>query len=292
MMKKRTKILLIILSSLIIIRIFISGISLAKYAGNSIWNYYLGTKGFYFNSDVLTSSNVNNNWDGSSIHFDIKNSNSRLIATDYDINYKVTCNIKDNSNAKCFLNNTNTNTLTGVLSSYKECVDLSGNTNVSSMDYQACIDNGYEYRAKETIKDMYFDINSDDNSQINSAVVEVILESTYPYKKTIINEFILTRGLDESGKTNLIYDEYEDYSRVIINNTFTEDKCIKLSWDSNKFRINKDGIINYNVDNNGYINEVNVNISSKSLKNFIFYRVDNKINYTLDDFEITQSNEC
>ena len=291
-MKKRTKILLIILSSIIVFRLLSSGISLAKYVGSSIWNYYLETKGFYFNSDVLNSDNVNNNWDGKSIHFDIKNSQSSLLASDYDINYKVTCNIKNNNNAKCFLNNTNTNLVTGVLSSYEECVDLSNKTDPSDMDYQTCINNGFEFRAKETKKDMYFDIIGNDGAQVNSAIVEVILESTYPYKKTIVSEFILTKGLDETSKTQLIYNEYDNYSRVIINNSFNENKCLKLSWDSNKFRINKENVSKYSVDNNGYINEIIFNVSSDSLVDYTFYRVDNEINYTEEDFNLIQSNEC
>ncbi len=292
-MKSRTKILIFILSSVIFVNLLTRGVTIAKYVGKTAWNYYLESKGFYFDSDVLNSNNVDNNWDGSSIHFDVKNSNGKVLASDYDINYKVTCNIKNNDNLSCKLNNTNTNVYTATLSSYEGCVDLSGNEDTSSMDYQTCIDNGYEYRAKETKKDMYFDIESNDGSEINNAIVEIVLESTYPYKKTIISEFILNKSIEEIGSVKLSYDEYDDYSRVVVNNSFDESKCVKITWDSLKLRISNENITDsYKTDNDGYINEILFNITPKSYKNFTFYRVDNNINYTNENFTITQSNEC
>lgn len=289
-MKKKTKIILIIFGILFTIQLLIYGITFAKYASTEAWNYYLKSKGFYFNSDVLKNNNVDNNWDGNDIHFDVKNSYNSLIATDYDIKYKVTCNIVSGSNGKCLLNNTTSNVIEATLTSYQGCVDNKTNKDVSSLNKDDCINSGYEYKAKETKKDMFFNIESEDN--FNNVKVELILESTYPYKKTIKSQYILSRGIDESGSTNLIYDEYDDYSNVIISNSYTENKCIKLTFDSDKFRIDDIGNIKYNKDKNNYINEVIFNIDSKSSKEFKFYRIDNKINYSSECFSIQESNEC
>ena len=67
------------------------GVTYARYASNSIWNYYLESKGFYFTSETLKNKRVNNEWDGSRVYFDVRNSVNSYIATEYDIKYKITC---------------------------------------------------------------------------------------------------------------------------------------------------------------------------------------------------------
>ena len=66
-----------ILISLIIVAIIlcIYGLTLARYVGNSVRDYYLKSKGFYFTSDYLSSNtvkNVNNLWTGENVYFNIK----------------------------------------------------------------------------------------------------------------------------------------------------------------------------------------------------------------------------
>lgn len=289
-MNKKVKILLILLVSLIGLRILIEVPTYARYAGSAVWNYYLESKGFYFDSSTLAKDNVNTNWDGGSVHFDVKNSQSSLLASGYDINYKVTCNIKNNINASCLLNNTNSNTFTGRLSSYEECVDLKGKDNVRNLDFNTCVNRGYEYRNQETKMDMYFDIVSDE--EIKSAEVEIVLESTYPYKKTIKGDFILNKGLNDLGNMGIIYNEYEDYSRVIVNNSFNENKCVKLSFDTRDFKIESNNIENYTDDESGYIKDIKFNIDTNSYKDFIFYRVNKENSYSNENFSVIEDNEC
>ena len=63
--RKKLLILIIILSFILMISY---GVSYAKYASNSIWNYYLESKGFYFTSQTLENKRINNDWDGSRIY--------------------------------------------------------------------------------------------------------------------------------------------------------------------------------------------------------------------------------
>lgn len=291
-MKKRNKILILSVMVLTIILILTYGISYAKYASNHVWNYYLESKGFYFNSDILSKNNVNNNWDGSSVHFDIKNSLNSLVASEFNINYKVKCSIKDNVDASCFINNTNSDTYSATLSNVYGCVDLVNKTDVSSYKKDECVSNGYDYRARETSADLYFDVVSNTEDEVDNVTVVIEAESTYPYKKTISSEFILSRGIDEKGNIDLTYSEYSDYSNVIISNTYTLDKCVKLSFDSTKFRVDNSDISKYAVDGNGYKNELIFNISSKDYKLLKFYRVDKNVSYDSSEFEIIESNEC
>ena len=62
------------------------GVTYARYASNSIWNYYLESKGFYFTSETLENKRINNEWDGSKVYFDVRNSINSYNATEYDIN--------------------------------------------------------------------------------------------------------------------------------------------------------------------------------------------------------------
>lgn len=68
--KNRNKrILIILLAVLIAITLFINPKrSLAKYVYNAVHNYYLSSKGFYFNCDKISSNyaeyEIENNWSG------------------------------------------------------------------------------------------------------------------------------------------------------------------------------------------------------------------------------------
>ena len=121
-MRKRTRYLLLIIVLLSISSMVTYGYSYAKYVSNHAWNYYLGTKGFYFGSDELgieKITNVNNNWDFESTYFRVKNSENDYLVTDYDIQYTVKCTIKNDAseNSKCLLNGTDMDTFSGVISS-------------------------------------------------------------------------------------------------------------------------------------------------------------------------------
>ena len=52
-MKKRTKILILVVILLSLVNLITNNYSIARYVSNSFWNYYLGTKGFYFSSEQL-----------------------------------------------------------------------------------------------------------------------------------------------------------------------------------------------------------------------------------------------
>ena len=90
-MKKKLIIIGIILVTIVLIT---GGFTFAKYTSKSIWNYYLESQGFYLSSDKLDSSpskNVDNLWNGESVHFSLTNTLDNGVGTNFDINYKVTC---------------------------------------------------------------------------------------------------------------------------------------------------------------------------------------------------------
>ena len=284
--------LFILFFIIIVIVIICSGITFAKYASNSIWNYYLESKGFYFTSKSLENRNINNDWDGSRIYFDIRNSLNSYVATEYDINYEVTCTIKGEVDGTCRINGSEDEVYKGTLSSYEGCVNLKDDVDVSSYNKETCNNAGYSYRVKESVANNYFEVVSNDGSELNNITVEVIVKSTKPYTRTLKNEFILSRSLDETGSLNLIYNEYDQYSRVVISNTYSEDKCVRLSFDSSKIRIDNDtSVLSYGTDENGYINYATLKLKVKSTTDYLFYRVDNNIEYLEEDFEMVET-EC
>ncbi len=94
--KKASIILLIILVFLVLF-----GFTYAKYVYNLIDNYILETKGFYFNSSVMSingkSYNINN-WDGVNSYtllVDVNNKKNEDKYTTHDISYDIACKCPD-----------------------------------------------------------------------------------------------------------------------------------------------------------------------------------------------------
>ncbi|MBQ7789851.1 MAG: hypothetical protein IJ399_01155 [Bacilli bacterium] len=287
--RKKLIILIIILSSILALSYCIT---YARYVSNSIWNYYLESKGFYFTSKELENKRIKNDWDGSKVYFDVRNSLNSYIATEYDINYEVTCKILGEVNGTCKINGTESNVYEGTLSTYEGCVNLKDEKDVSSYNKETCNNEGYSYRVKETVANNYFEVVSNDEKELNNITVEITVKSTSPYTRTLKNEFILSRSLDETGSLNLIYNEYEEYSRLVISNSYNETKCVKLSFDSSKLRIDNDSnVISYVVDDNGYINNATIKVNSKSNINYLFYRINKNDTFKDTDFSLIET-EC
>ena len=296
-MEKRTKYMLLMVILLSLISLITYGYSFAKYVSNSVWNYYLGTKGFYFSSEQLDTNkitNVNNNWNYDSTYFTLKNSENDFLITDYDIEYTVKCTIQNDASnySKCTLNGTNSNTFTGVISTSNVCKN---NINeISSYSEEDCELNGYEWSAQENYKDLYFDIVKTGEQDINYVSVLIEVTTTSPYSKTISGEFNLSNvPIQESG-LGISYKEFDNYSRVIISNSYDENKCVKLNWNPDNLRIDEinEQISSYQTNTNGFINEIKFNINKKDSISYIFYKTDFSKKYDYQEFSLIESNEC
>lgn len=290
-MKKKTKIIIMSIFVLVFLLLVTDRFSYAKYVSNSVWNYYLESKDFYFTSDSLgltSISNVDNNWDGESVHFNIKNSSNETLITEYDIKYKVECNVVDNPSITCTLNGSNSNTYIGTLSSSQGCVNMSDDgVIVSSMDKTTCEMSGYLWKHKEAVKDMYFDLEGIED--MASVVVNISASSTAPYSKTLYGTYQLKLDKSLVGKLSLTYDEYAQYSRVTVSNSNNQSKCAKVLWNASNLSIdiNTDELLNYSSDSNGYINEITLLLDAKSNKSLKFYRLNNDT-YSINTFSIME----
>lgn len=298
-MKKSTKNMILIVGVLGIVLLVTYGFSYSKYVFNTIWNYYLTSKGFYFSSDDLDSSvvkNVDNLWDGGSVYFNIKNSLNELVTSDYDIKYRATCKVTGtaSSYSTCHLNGTGTDTYEGTLSTYKACSNYKNDgVDVSSLGKSTCEEQGYEWRNQITDKNLYFDIVKTGTEELINVTVEVTVISTEPYKKQLKGEYILIKNKSEIGELSM--DLRNDTNlQLVIANSYQENKCAKLSWDSNKLKIDIDinEVNSYSTDSNGYINEISFGIDKKSSLNYIFYKTDFSEDIGINAFTLVETNEC
>lgn len=298
-MKKSTKYMMLIILLLSIISIITYGYTYAKYVSNHAWNYYLGTKGFYFSSEQLATTkitNVNNNWNFDSTYFTLKNSENDFLISDYDIEYTVKCTIQNEASnySKCVLNGSDSDTFTGIISSSSTCRNTIDETDVSTYSQEKCESKGYEWYIQENYKDLYFDIIKTGEENINyvSALIEVT--TTSPYSKTLLGEFNLSSSEMQESALKINYQEFDNYSRVVISNSYDENKCVKLNWNSDNLRIDEtnENILSYQYDSNNYINEINFNINKKDSISYIFYKTDFTKTYDYQQFSLIESNQC
>lgn len=298
-MKKRTKTLLLSVILLGLISLITSNYTMAKYVSNSALNYYLSTKGFYFSSDELDTiqtTNINNNWDQESIYFTLKNSENDFLISDYDIKYTVTCTIQNEAAeySKCILNGKDSNTFTGIISASSVCINNIDEVDVSTYKKEDCESAGYEWKAQESFKEMYFDIVKTGDKDINYVSVLIEVTSTEPYSKTLLGEFNLSSiDVVDSG-LGIDYKEYDDYSRVVITNSYDENKCVKLKWNADNLRIDETSgnISSFKTDSSNNINEIIFKVDKMNSISYVFYKTNFSKIYDYQEFSFIESNEC
>lgn len=266
--------------------------SFARYSSSSVWNYYLGSHGFYFSSDFLgnNNNNVDTLWDGNSVHFNIKNSSNESLITDYDIRYNVSCEVLDDIPATCRLNGTNNSYYTGVLSSNSRCINDIDETDVSSFNKTECEIKGYSFENLAVNQDLYFDVVPDEGYELNNVQVLVTVNSTNPYKKSISGVFSLFKNARDLGSISKTVNDGVDSDDLIITNSFDTRKCVNVKFDSSKRIVDyNDSMSNTSLDASGYIKEFNISIDGMSNKKIKFFNKDFSYNYSVDDFIVTET---
>ncbi len=286
--KRKLKLQYLILVILILGVAVTRGFSLAKYAKNSAWNYYLKSNGFYFTTDFDTQDTINTNWNGNPITFTVNNFDEDSV-TNYDIGYQVTCSVTGEaaSIAACRLNGGNTNTFSGTLSSNEYCSDNQYLTQTT------CETHNEEWIVAKTHRDLTFTVVPTGQDEITTATVQVQVTSTAPFSKTMTHRYILTKGMSEIGTFSLDYKTMSQYDHLVVTNSYNENKCARLTWDSTKVRIDlNDNSYATTTDGNGVINGITFTIPKKDSMNFVFYRTNLSQAVNSSIFTIVESNAC
>lgn len=282
---------LIIISCLVFCGVCFLITTLARYSSSSAWNYYLESRGFYFSSDYLgdNNKNVDTLWDGGSVHFNLKNSSNESLITDFDIRYRVTCEVLENPNVSCKINGTNSSTYNGVLSSNSRCVNEIDEVDVSSYSKSECEIRGYDWENIAVSSDLYFDLIPAENYTVSNVNVRITVNTIEPYKKTINGTFSLFKNSYDSGSITKQVIDGNDSDFLILTNSYNSRKCITVEFDSSKRIADKeDDMSDFLLDQNGYIRKFKLGINALSNKKIIFYNKDFSYNYSVDDFVITE----
>lgn len=270
--------------------------SFAKYTSNKVWDYYLKSHGFYFSSDYLGSDkrNVNTLWDGNSVYFNLKNSISNNLITEYDISYTVTCELMDESfDGVCTLNGTDKSSVSGVLSNNSRCINnKSDNVDVSSFNKSICEMNDYVWVNQGVVSDIYFDVLSN-SEEVRNVDVLITVNSTSPYKKTMTGIFNLYKNEVDSGSLVKQISNKEYYDLLVVSNSYDDAKCVSVSFDSSKFLVfTNSNYSNLSLDDDGYIKEFKFSLDSKSSEKITIYKRSSNLEISEDDFEVLLSSGC
>ncbi len=265
--------------------------SLARYSSSSVWNYYLESQGFYLASDSLGNEkkNVNTLWDGNAVHFTIKNSSNESLVTDYDIRYNVSCEVLSEIPVTCKVNGGQTSSFTGVLSSNSRCVNEVDDVDVTLFNKPECEMNGYNWEKIPVTRDLYFEIVPENNYEVSNVDVRITVNSVSPYSKTMTGLFSLFKNAPDTGSISKTINNFVDYDDLILSNSYSTRKCVKVEFDSSKRIVDfDDNMANTVLDTSGYITGFNTSINGMSNVKFKFFNKDFSSDYNVDDFIITE----
>ena len=159
---------------------------------------------------------------------------------------------------------------------------------MGTYDKSTCEINGYTWSDVVAVKDLYFNLSSDE--EIGSVIVTIKVTSTEPYKKVLTGTFELRKDKSLNGSVDMNYVEYDGYSRLVVSNSYNKKKCAKITWNSSNLLIDVsfDELKSSATDVDGYVNEIIVSLDSKSNRNFKFYRRGTD-SYTVNDFSSKSS---
>lgn len=291
--RRRTNTILIAMVLLLAITLVLTnGFTYAKYASSAVFNYYLSSQGFYFDSEDLTydtKNNVDTMWDGGKVYFTINNSANDALASETDIVYEVACEMtEENTTKKCLVNGSNSNTYKGTLSASYGCSDD------VSKDKETCTANKGEWIAQESLATLYFEVIDESGDEVLGANVKLTVTSVKPYKKELSATYNLIRDNSEIGDLSMKYEEGTIKSRLIVTNSYNENKCVAVSWDAKNFvyDLNSFDALGTGHDSDGNINSVYFMLNKLDSTTLEFFEKDSSTDYGELHFNLVESNLC
>ena len=266
--RKKTNTLIIILIFLIILMFIAPQMgSFSKDIYNSVNNYYLASKGFYFNSDKLSIKHsefeIENNWSGAetySITINLNSKRNDLVFAESDIDYEISFTNSDN--IVCTASKTK-GTIKG------------SNSGGLNEDY------------------FIITINPKDGVGLPDGTqtwVDIEVKSTAPYVQTLSGKLYVGVG-SEDISYEIMDSKNNPYLEVNITNSLNEGKDVTLEFDPNiilldmtdTFTLNASNKITQDINNYAYVNSVTSHVKSLETTAVRFYKVDPSQNYTFEE---------
>ena len=221
----------LIVISLIVLSFVIVNVTKALYSSNFLWDYYLNSKGFYFETDYDKSITVYNFWDGKDIGFKVLNYNIDKYTED-DISYEVSCI----SDVSCKINGE----------------DI----------YKSTLNGG-----EKSFENVSISLDTQDED----IEIEIVIKSISPYKKTIKNKVLLHKEENIVGSFDYDFIEYDNYGTLNISNYYNQDKCFDVKWDNTNLKVEPTLIDVVSSDALGYINEFTKDVLKNETISIKFY---------------------
>jgi len=125
--------------------------------------------------------------------------------------------------------------------------------------------------------------------ELDEVEVLVVVTSLSPYKKVLKGEFKLVRDKNGLASINKKYKSYLDYDELILSNSFNEEKCVSVKWDSSKIRFDYDKnlVMDFSKDSDGYINSIKVKLGKMDSVAYRFFRATtddiSEVDFSLQD---------
>jgi hypothetical protein len=288
--KIKTKTIIVLIA--IFILLFTLVTTFGRYVYNLYHNYILETKGFFFNSSVMSANGTKhsiNNWDGVNAYLltiDVNNKKNELLSTDVDISYEI--GVDCSSNIRCVLNKTEgIITTDSKVDSYT--ITIYPVTNFTSN--QTAEVKTYARSTSPYIKEISTTYNigietSNFSYKIidspNSKYLTIEFTNAFTYYK-VINAF----GTYQVGD-NISIDDYQNLTNDEKQNCTSAE--ITIDYDPNVILLDmtdttyKNRIANSErtevINNHNYVNGFSFKMEASSNNKIIFYKLDSTQNFS------------
>jgi len=256
----------------------------AKYTSYKEMNHYYESNELYISSDNLSTSkdkyNIINYYNFSEIEFNIDNSISDTQITSYNIDYEITCNILGDLDNyyQCIIDNED-KTINSTLISTGICQQD------ETLTYDECIEKEYNYNIEKSINNHNFKIIKLKDNENTKVEVEIILNTTTTFSKTLKATYVLNIG--NNNKDSIYIDNiknYDSFCEYTVNNNYNTSKNIKLN-------INTDNLIFDNTDYL-YINKLDYTSNTYDIIDSITFNIDNQSNQKITLYKNNFKNDC
>ena len=177
-----------------------------------------------------------------------------------------------------------------VISSQSYCENKIDDTDVSKYNKTDCELKGYVWKNETMEKQLNFNLNLlNNNKKIDEVTVEVILESTKPYKKVLKGIFNVNKKSIETVPVIVDLKNYTDFDELNIINNSSEKKCLSVSFQTDNYIIEKERVSNYEEKNKTI--KFDVEINAKSNFSLDMYKKNITIQYLEENVDMAQK-EC